>query len=321
MADHRFMTLEPLRQDSLPVLLELFRSHPWAGASLSHLIGFDLDLGQLTRVTFDDPDFETGMLVGAFVGGRLLGAGMGVRRPWKQGRANEGWIKFLWAEPGEHFLRAARSILETLEAELGNRGVGKITFGSSSPSYLLPGVPIEESELLEVLLEADWRVCGERLNLTLQISPENVGSIESNLTDAATRVCTLSSAGPSDRARIDRFIARHFSESWRREVQPVFEDRSEAFLSVAWGRDGEVVGFAATSATNPCWLGPMGVAPSWRRRGIGRLLVLDSIRRAAHRGMKRLLLPWINTENHRFYARVCGAELHQRFWKVEKVLL
>jgi hypothetical protein len=34
--------------------------------------------------------------------------------------------------------------------------------------------------------------------------------------------------------------------------------------------------------------------------------------------MKRLLLPWINTENRRFYERVCGAELHQRFWKVEK---
>jgi GNAT superfamily N-acetyltransferase len=246
---------------------------------------------------------------------------MGVRRPWKQGRESEGWIKFLWAEPGGHFLSAATSILETLEAELWNRDVRKITFGSSSPSYLLPGVPIGESELLAVLIEAGWRVCSERLNLTLQISPERVGSVESALTDATSRVCTLSSAVSSDRAQIDRFIVRHFSESWRREVEPVFEDRSEAFLSAARGRDGEVVGFAATSATNPCWLGPMGVAPNLRRRGIGRLLVLDSIRQASHRGMKRLLLPWINTENRRFYERVCGAELHQRFWKVEKVRL
>ena len=208
--------------------------------------------GDWHRQIDGDPDLVAGLKPGAFHEGRLVGALLGVIRAWKPGRADLGYVKWLYVDPAFRRQGIAGALLEEAEDWFKSRGVQRLEYGASAPTYLLPGVWKGDAATRGLLESAGWTMPSERVSLHWPL--DNVERDDVPLDGVEIQVC--GEAALVEKVR--RFIERTFSPSWARECAPALESRELARCQVALdAQTREVLGFAAVNTTNPNWFGPM----------------------------------------------------------------
>ncbi len=315
------------------------------------LAGFIPTEESLVRQIWGDPDCESDLVLGAFINGNLVGFSIAVRRPWKSGREDSGFIKWIYISPKHRRQGIGSRLLQRTESVMRSHGVTELIYGSSAPRYLWSGVATQDLATQGVLDRQGWACGSERINLTLSL-PTTMHLIWPTMLNEIEMRFVAS----SDFNNLKAFIIAEFSESWWREVESIFQSeqtycktitriRDEGIpapqiplITKKWSprdltpeafgkrleeksfgmvacRNGEIIGFAATHATNPNWFGPMGIHHSERGKGIGRQLLLKSVREATVRGSKLLTIPWVNEE---FYNKCLGKLTRQVFVKYSK---
>jgi len=159
--------------------------------------------------------------------------------------------------------------------------------GAEAGNYFVPGVP---ESLIGFF--RDYRETARTYNLAASTS-----------FDAPSNVRL---ARPDETNRVLDFIERHFGRIWR------FEAARAAGIVIA-EHDGQLAGFAAYEANNRGLgtFGPTGVASEFRRRGIGRALLLAALAELRALGYANAIIPW--TDALEFYARSCGATVAGTF--------
>ncbi len=81
---------------------------------------------------------------------------------------------------------------------------------------------------------------------------------------------------------VRRWIAQRFGDRWASESEAAFARLPiSCFIAVV---DDELAGFACYDATTRGFFGPTGVGEAQRRRGIGRALLLATLRDMAGQG-------------------------------------
>ncbi|MEK0312407.1 GNAT family N-acetyltransferase [Cohnella sp. 56] len=108
----------------------------------------------------------------------------------------------------------------------------------------------------------------------------------------------------ADKGRLADFAGKHFPENWRSECECAFGRLpSYAFIAV---RNKEIVGFALYDAVVRNFFGPTGVAPDCRGSGIGKALLLETLRAMRDEGYAYAVIGWVE-EAIGFYAKTVGA--------------
>ncbi len=112
-------------------------------------------------------------------------------------------------------------------------------------------------------------------------------------------------ARPWELTAVREFVAGQFSLAWADEIsgglvrQPV-----TVFVAL---REGRLVGFAAYECTRKDFFGPTGVVESERGRGVGRALLLASLRGLRELGYAYAIIGGVGPAE--FYERAVGARL------------
>jgi GNAT superfamily N-acetyltransferase len=263
-------------------LLALMRGFDAAGT-----LGFPITEKTLWKHTFGDSDYQPECLLGAYADGVLVACGMGIIRPWRS--LDRGFIKFI------HGAAARSLLLSELEQMLRRRGVKELVYGSSSPSYLSPGVPAADAVTQAMLLAAGWKKSSERLSLSVAVERVELPACSTVVTEV----------GAAERAATLHFIEQNFSVSWAKESLPALHGEEQAFCVIVQQACGEIIGFAAMHATNPNWFGPMGVKTKERGKGLGYALLHHVFTRLHREQTEQVILPWINDKID-FYEKVLG---------------
>lgn len=101
------------------------------------------------------------------------------------------------------------------------------------------------------------------------------------------------------------FIASNFTDSpgWPHEAEAaVWKDPVSCFIA----RDGkEIVGFVCYDSTAKGVLGPVGVSPQYRKRGIARALLRRSLFAMAEQGYAYAVIGWVASAD--YYRKSVGA--------------
>ncbi|MGI8926637.1 MAG: GNAT family N-acetyltransferase [Tepidiformaceae bacterium] len=105
-----------------------------------------------------------------------------------------------------------------------------------------------------------------------------------------------------ERTAVVAFVAQRWPR-WQDEATAGFA-RVPPTVFIA-SRGGEVVGFAAYNVTRPDYFGPTGVDEGQRKRGIGGLLLLQSLEALAAEGYAYAIIGGVGPAS--FYERAVGA--------------
>jgi GNAT superfamily N-acetyltransferase len=112
---------------------------------------------------------------------------------------------------------------------------------------------------------------------------------------------------PFEQTTVRQFILSYFSIAWADEVSVAYSNRpSTLFVALDKGTGtGMICGFFAYECTAKGFLGPTGVAAQYRRRGIGKALLLSGLHGLRELGYVYGILGGVGPEA--FYTKTVGA--------------
>lgn len=163
---------------------------------------------------------------------------------------------------------------------------GARVVGAEGGNYFTPGVPVSIDYFAK-----RGRKTAETQNL-IAVTP--------SVSEGPGR------AAGTTRDRVLDFIKKEFGNIWHFEAS-----KTQALHYLE--HDGEIAGFAAHDANNQGlgFFGPTGVAKHLRGRGYGARLLNASLADMRACGYETAIIPW--TDALDFYAKSCGATIHERF--------
>ena len=106
-----------------------------------------------------------------------------------------------------------------------------------------------------------------------------------------------------ERSLVGKFILDNFSAVWADEVEAAFSQQPVTCFVAT--HEKKIIGFAAYECTRRDFFGPMGVNPDLRGKGIGKALLLASLRAMLELGYAYAVIGGVGPTD--FYASCAGA--------------
>jgi GNAT superfamily N-acetyltransferase len=131
-----------------------------------------------------------------------------------------------------------------------------------------------------------------------------------NLPDDTQEVEKLKSQGINirrvnnyERSLLRKFVLDNFSAAWADEVEAAFSYQPVTCFIATYEK--KIVGFAAYECTRRDFFGPTGVHPDFRGRGIGKALLIASLRAMLELGYAYAIIGGVGPME--FYSSCVGA--------------
>ena len=129
--------------------------------------------------------------------------------------------------------------------------------------------------------------------------------VEAALEELRGRGLVVRRARPWELTAVREFVRASFSQAWADEISGgLLRQPSTVFVAL---RGGRLVGFAAYECTRRNFFGPTGVVEDERGRGVGRALLLASLRGLRELGYAYAIVGGVGPAE--FYERAVGARL------------
>ena len=114
-------------------------------------------------------------------------------------------------------------------------------------------------------------------------------------------------AFPFEITPVQTFVREHFGPGWFDEISVGFANKpSSIYMAIDQsGEKSKIVGFGAYECTCRNFFGPTGVAESYRKRGIGKTLLLACLHGLREMGYAYGVIGGAGPVE--FYSKACGA--------------
>jgi mycothiol synthase len=272
----------------------------------------------LDRITFDDPNFSPELTAVALEGNEIIGCMVGVRRTRSPEESVEvqkdvGWIKLFFVSETHRRKAIASRMLSELEGRFRSNGAERIRIADFAGWTLFSGVDLMYQEAVGFLVSRGFQKAEEAIDYEIDLLDFYVPKI---VAEAKLEGATVRKAELSERERFTRWAAEMFSPFWGFEVSETFKfDPPKLWIGE---QAGKILGFSVYGALEPHWFGPIGVDPDSRKRGLGSVLLFNSLASMREEGQRIAVIPW--TEHLFFYSQVPGVKRVRHYWIMEKQL-
>jgi GNAT superfamily N-acetyltransferase len=241
-----------------------------------------------------------------------------------------GWVSLLAVHPAYHRRGIGAALLARAEQYLRAQRRDVITLGGD-PNHFLSGVPAGEGALAFFRAAGNVFV-GDAYDLRRTVSRQ--GALVDNRTRRTESGVAIRPLDPEDKTRLLAFLDEVFPGRWRYTVGRFLRQGGSIGDIMGVVDAKQVVGFAHlfhpgspligpslnwTWGTGRCagGIGPIGLAPSFRGRGLGLALLRRSVRHLAKLGVKEVVVDWTSLLD--FYGRV-GFSVWRHYRQGEKHL-
>ena len=108
---------------------------------------------------------------------------------------------------------------------------------------------------------------------------------------------------PYERGHVMDFVQKHFGQAWAAEVEMAFFQHPVTCFIATF--EQRIVGFGAFECTSPDFFGPTGVDPEFRKKGIGRVLLMECMQAMRNMGYAYAIIGGAGPQD--FYTKAVGA--------------
>lgn len=275
-------------------------------ALVNRSLAFDqVTASLLNEKIWEDAQFDPKLALVVEADGCLIGLAIAVMR--RNSESLRGYIKLIAVDPDHRKQGIGTSLLDALEKILLPR-TKWILLGESAPNYLWPGLDPRYTDAMVFFEKRGYNRYSDTSNLSVdllslpQIPPSPVGM-------------NIRRARPEDRMACREFVMDKWYE-WLPEVTQAFAN-DPISLHLAFV-DEQLIAFAGYDCNNrgTGWFGPMATGPRYRRKGLGRTLLLHCLADMVDQGLERAVIPWVGPVA--FYNRAVGAVVDRVFYRMDK---
>lgn len=274
-----------------------------------------------------DPNFSRDGCLVAEIDGRVRGFLLSLTRRvpfFNDGlEPDKSWITAFAVDPDWHAQGIGTALLDAAVTRLKDQGRQTIALSPYVPNYFTPGADVDAyapgiAFLQDQGFDIIERPISMRAELTGFTIPETVRDRQDKL---HTDGIVVRPVIPADIARILDFIPCHFSWDWHREAAGVLNDLyngdpRNVGMIVALQDDNKVLGYAQHRGER---FGPFGVRPDLRSRGIGRVLLANTLSEMLKKNYHAAWFLWTGDDAARLYSQL-GFKPVRRFAVLQKTL-
>ncbi|HLW58348.1 MAG TPA: GNAT family N-acetyltransferase [bacterium] len=312
-AGERFEVI-PYRAEALPQVIAVWN------AALGE--SFRLREALFVQNTLRDPHFDPAgcWVARAPVEGAVIGVGLAkvAREPLGADGLlpDRGWVSALVVHPAWQRRRIGRRLLAAAESYLAAHGRRRVLLGSD-PGHFFPGVP-GTGPALAFFAGAGYRLEGDAYDLHRRIG-EYTTPLAVAAAVAAHPQLEIRPLRAGEESRLLAFLGDAFPGRWRYTMDRALTAGMPIRDVMGVVRAGAVSGFAQLFHPASRWigpsiawpldraaraggLGPMGLAPALRGRGLGLALVDRAILHLRALGIEEMIIDWTGLTE--FYGRL-----------------
>ena len=229
-----------------------------------------------------------------------------------------GWIMALVIDPLRAGCGYGGQLLHAAESRLRAAGATRCDIGGS-PGHLLPGPPSDDLRALRFWSRHGYPPVREVSDLRRALADWSPPPVPGAITDGGWRITP---GQPGQEGAFLAALSRDFPGRWRAALADTFA-RGGSAEDLVELRDpaGGIAGFLATwrpegrflgpglhwlPALGPCpgAIGPLGIAPTARGKGLGLALVAGAVNLLRERGVADCTIDWVGEELLDFYAHL-----------------
>lgn len=236
---------------------------------------------------------------------------------------HQGWVSLLAVHPAYQRRGIGTALLARAERYLRTHSRTTIVLGAD-PNHFLPGVPADEGAVA-FFRAAGYDFAGEAYDLRLTLSPPIARAREPMLPAAGG--VTIRPLEPPDMPGLMTFLDESFPGRWRYTIGRVLAQGGSIGDIMGVVSAGRVIGFGQLFHPGSGWIGPsiawtrglgrraggigpMGLAPRFRGRGLGLALLAQSVRHLTQLGVEEIVVDWTGLLD--FYGRL-GFSVWRRY--------
>ncbi len=229
--------------------------------------------------------------------------------------SQQGWVSLLAVHPAYQRRGIGATLLAHAEQYLQAQRRGVITLGGD-PNHFLPGVPAGEGALA-FFRAAGYVFVGDAYDLRRTVS--RPAAVVGERTPRVEGEVAIRPLEPEDKPRLLAFLDEVFPGRWRYAVGRFLRQGGSIGDIMGVVRTRQVVGFAQLFHPGSPWIGPslnwtwstgrraggigpIGLAPGFRGRGLGLALLGRSVWHLAQLGVEEVVVDWTTLLD--FYGRL-----------------
>nr|5KF1_A Chain A, Predicted acetyltransferase [Clostridium acetobutylicum ATCC 824]5KF1_B Chain B, Predicted acetyltransferase [Clostridium acetobutylicum ATCC 824]5KF2_A Chain A, Predicted acetyltransferase [Clostridium acetobutylicum ATCC 824]5KF8_A Chain A, Predicted acetyltransferase [Clostridium acetobutylicum ATCC 824]5KF9_A Chain A, Predicted acetyltransferase [Clostridium acetobutylicum ATCC 824]5KGJ_A Chain A, Predicted acetyltransferase [Clostridium acetobutylicum ATCC 824]5KGP_A Chain A, len=262
-------------------------------------------------------DRQRKKIMGAFNGEILIGFVIYKQWTYKSGSLKPnhkiGYINSIIVDINFRHQGIGTKLLDAAEEELINSGVKILRCGSDT-YHFFPGIPLECLPSEEFFLVRGYKMQDYFYDLIGDVS--KVDFKKPSIKDGFK----VNVMKPEDRKGLFEFLEKSFSGRWLEEFIEFFQVGMKERDIVLIKYKTSVIGFShiydnkssfigppiywkALLGHNYGGLGPIGIDKTYRKQGLGRLLLYESLQILKKREVKKMVIDWTEKDIINFYGR------------------
>ena len=212
-----------------------------------------------------------------------------------------GWISLLVADEGAGS-ESWRQMLAYITEELEDAGAKFISYGQD-PQNFLPGLPVDYEFEKEAWLEAGFQAAG------LESDLRRVYEAEPDAREFSDESYQVKQAEIADRKNLLNFLAKEFPGRWQYEAENISCWPGGLFDYYLLLKEDIIIGFARTNRQDGFYkgpnvnfggktgkvfagLGPLGIAESWRGKGLSTPFLQRILKKLYNDGYREITIDW-----------------------------